>query len=165
MTKLSLKVAIITVSDRASRGEYEDKSGPAAKEVLANILSEHEPTFELGIIPDEAEDLMEAMEASVHEGYDYVFTTGGTGIGPRDITPGVTKGVVDKEIPGIGEAMRSFSMGITKNAMFSCATAGIAGKSLIINLPGSPKAVREILEFLGPTLTHAYHMICGEDVH
>jgi len=94
-----------------------------------------------------------------------VFTTGGTGIGPRDVTPEATRKVIDKEIDGISEAMRSYSLQITKNAMLSCATAGISKDTLIINLPGSPKAVHEIIDYLGNTLKHAYYMMCGMDVH
>ena len=163
--KLLLKVAIITVSDRSAQGLRDDLSGPAAKEALSEILSGHDVTFELKLVADNANDLKGALNEFVQGGYDFIFTTGGTGIGPRDITPEAISDIMDKEIPGIGEAMRSFSMGITKNAMLSRGTAGMAGSSLIIALPGSPKAVREILDFLGDTLEHACHMIRGLDVH
>ena len=163
--KLSLKVAVITVSDRSARGERDDLSGPAAKEVLSEILSNHDVTFELKLVADDANDLRGTLGEFVRSGFDLIFTTGGTGIGPRDITPEVVGVVVEKELPGIGEAMRSFSMGITKNAMFSRGLAGMAGGSLIVALPGSPKAVREILNYLGSTLEHACYMIRGLDVH
>ncbi len=163
--RLELKVAIITVSDRSARGERDDLSGPAAKEALADILSDHDVTFELRLVADDADDLKAALREFVKGGYDFVFTTGGTGIGPRDITPETIREVVDREVPGIGEAMRSFSVGITKNAMLSRGLAGMAGPSLIVALPGSPRAVREILDFLGDTLEHARYMIRGLDVH
>ena len=163
--RLKLRVAIITVSDRSAEGSREDLSGPAAREELTGILSGHDVAFDIKVVPDDAKQLREALAGFVKNGYDFVFTTGGTGIGSRDVTPEVTKGIVEKELPGIGEAMHSFSMGITKNAMLSRATAGLSGESLIINLPGSPTAVREILNFLGDTLEHAHHMIHDIDVH
>jgi molybdenum cofactor synthesis domain-containing protein len=163
--KLDLKVAIITVSDRSARGERDDLSGPAAKEALSEMLSKHDVNFDLRLVADDADDLKGTLKEFVKGGYDFIFTTGGTGIGPRDITPEVIREVSDKEIPGIGEAMRSFSMGITKNAMLSRGLAGMADGSLIIALPGSPKAVREILDFLGDTLEHACYMVQGLDIH
>jgi molybdenum cofactor synthesis domain-containing protein len=163
--KLSLKVAVITVSDRSARGERDDLSGPAAKETLSEILLDHDVTFELKLVADDANDLKGTLSEFVRSGYDFIFTTGGTGIGPRDITPEAVREVVDRELPGIGEVMRSFSMGITKNAMLSRGLAGVAGSSLIVALPGSPKAVREILNYLGNTLEHACYMVRGLDVH
>lgn len=163
--RLKFRIAIVTVSDRCARGEREDLSGPAAREALEKALAAHDLTFELKLVPDDAGQLAEALAGFAREGCDLIFTTGGTGIGPRDITPEVTREVVERELPGIGEGMRSFSMGITKNAMLSRATAGLSGNSLIINLPGSPKAVREILNFLGDTLEHAHQMIQGLDPH
>lgn len=163
--KLHLNVAIITVSDRSARGERDDLSGPAAKEALSGILSNHDVTFDLRLVPDDANDLKGALREFVRSKYDFIFTTGGTGIGPRDITPEAIRDIVDKEIPGIGEAMRSFSMGITKNAMLSRGLAGMRGNSLIVALPGSPKAVRDILDFLGDTLEHSRYMIDGLDIH
>ena len=163
--KLDLKIAIITVSDRSARGERDDLSGPAAKEALSEILSNHDVTFDLKLVADDANALRGALNEFVQGGYDFIFTTGGTGIGPHDITPEATRGIIDREIPGIGEAMRSFSMGVTKNAMLSRGTAGMVGKALIVNLPGSPKAVREILNYIGDTLEHARYMVQGLDVH
>jgi len=163
--KLDLKVAIITVSDRSARGEREDASGPAAKEALSKILSDHNATFNLKLVADDVNDLGKALNEFIRGGYDFIFTTGGTGIGPRDITPEVTRRMIDKEIPGIGEAMRAFSLGVTRNAMLSRGIAGIAGKTLVVNLPGSPRAVSEILNYLGETLEHARYMFLGLDVH
>lgn len=163
--KLDLKVAIITVSDRSARGEREDLSGPAARDCMSGVLSHHAVSFDLKIVPDDTGDLTDALNTFVQNGYDFILTTGGTGIGPRDITPEAIRDVMDKELPGIGEAMRSFSMGVTKNAMLSRALAGIAGRSLIVALPGSPKAVREILDYIGDALEHACHMVKGLDIH
>lgn len=162
---MNLNIAIITVSDRASNGTYKDKSGPAVKKTLAKCLHAHQISFELAIVSDEPAKLRNVLIEFVEKKFDFIFTTGGTGVGPRDITPEVTLDFVDKEIPGIGEAMRAYSMEITKNAMFSRATAGIKGRTLVINLPGSPKAVEEILNYLGDTLTHAHAMIHGIDIH
>lgn len=161
----AIRIAIITVSDRSARGEREDLSGPAAQEVLSDILSGYDVTFAMRLVPDDASDLKKALLAFIQGGFDFIITTGGTGIGPRDITPETIRDLIDREIPGIGEAMRSFSMNITRNAMLSRGVAGMAGSSLIISLPGSPKAVREILHYLGETLKHAHHMIRGEDIH
>ncbi|MFA5800342.1 MAG: molybdenum cofactor synthesis domain-containing protein [Candidatus Peribacteraceae bacterium] len=161
----AINIAIITVSDRASASIYNDESGPAAKEVLLKILKDHGPKFELTIIPDEPAKLRATLNNYIKQKFDFIFTTGGTGISPRDTTPEVTREVIDKEVPGIAEAMRAFSIGITKNAMLSRATAGVAGKTLIINLPGSPKAVKEIVVFLGGILTHAHAMMHGIDSH
>ncbi|MFH1829179.1 MAG: MogA/MoaB family molybdenum cofactor biosynthesis protein [Pseudomonadota bacterium] len=163
--KLHLNVAIITVSDRAASGTYDDLSGPAAKETLARKFDEGDVKFDLKIVPDEPLRLHESIKKFVNDKYDLVITTGGTGIGPRDITPEVTKKLIDKEIPGIGEAMRSYSMSITKNAMLSRGCAGVAKETLIVNLPGSPKAVSEILDYLSDTIKHAYYMIRDIDVH
>ncbi|MFH0799924.1 MAG: MogA/MoaB family molybdenum cofactor biosynthesis protein [Pseudomonadota bacterium] len=162
---MNLSIAIITVSDRASQGVYEDKSGPAAREALAELLRDHQVGFELRIVPDEPSMLQDILNEFVQKRFDFIFTTGGTGIGPRDITPEATRNVIDKEIPGICEAMRAYSMAITRNAMLSRATSGIAGTTLIVNLPGSPKAVKEIVSCLGETLEHAWHMLRGDDVH
>ncbi len=159
------KIAIITVSDRANAGTYDDLSGPAAKHVLSKSLGDQDVGFELEIVPDEIDCLCKAMKRFIEDEYDLIVTTGGTGIGPRDITPEATRALLDKEIPGIGEAMRSFSLNVTKNAMLSRGCAGIADNTLIINLPGSPKAVSETLDYLSDTIKHAYYMMRGIDVH
>jgi len=163
--KLKLTIAIITISDRASQGVYEDKSGPSAQETLQAILSPHELSFRLKIIPDDITQITQELKDSALKNVDFIFTTGGTGIGPRDITPEATRQVIDTEIPGIAEAIRSFSLTKAPSAMLSRGIAGLSGQTIIINLPGSPKAVKEILEYLGSVLTHAVYMIQGEDVH
>ncbi|MFC1596227.1 MogA/MoaB family molybdenum cofactor biosynthesis protein [Candidatus Margulisiibacteriota bacterium] len=158
-------IAIITVSDRASEGVYDDLSGPAARDLLTELLTEHEPVFTLQIVPDNPELLTGALTTCIEAQCDFIFTTGGTGIGPRDITPEATRFVLDKEIPGIAEAIREFSLTKTKSAMLSRGIAGLTGQSIIINLPGSPRAVKEIINFLAPTLKHSYFMVRGIDVH
>ncbi|MFH1874507.1 MAG: molybdopterin adenylyltransferase [Pseudomonadota bacterium] len=163
--KLKLKVGIVTISDRASQGTYEDLSGPALKEALTEFLSEHEVEYDLKIIADEAAQIKSTLENFIAKDVDFIFTTGGTGLGPRDLTPEVTKEVVEKELPGIAESLRAHSLQFTKNAMLSRATAGLKNNTLIVNLPGSPKAVKQMIFYLGPTLVHAYYMIRGIDAH
>ena len=162
---LHLNIAILTISDRASQDIYEDLSGPAAQESLTRILQEHQLTFLLKIIPDELNQITEVLKSFALQNYDYIFTTGGTGIGPRDVTPEATREVITKEIPGIAEAIRAFSLTKKSSAMLSRGIAGLAGETIIINLPGNPKAVKEIVEFLAPVLEHAIYMVKGEDVH
>lgn len=162
---LHLNIAILTISDRASQGIYEDLSGPAAQETLTRILQEHQLTFLLKIIPDEQNQITDELKSLAMQNYDYIFTTGGTGIGPRDVTPEATREVIAKEIPGIAEAIRAFSLTKKSSAMLSRGIAGLTGETIIINLPGSPKAVKEIVEYLAPVLEHAVYMVKDEDVH
>lgn len=151
-------VSVITVSDRCSRGTVEDKSGP----VIAEMLADCAQIAEYVIVPDEKE-LIEAALIRLCDDVksDVIFTTGGTGFAPRDVTPEATKAVIEKETPGIPEAIRRKSLEITPRAMLSRAAAGIRGKTLIINLPGSPKAVRESLEVVLPVLGHAVETLSG----
>ena len=119
--------------------------------------------YNLTSLPDEKEEIEKALiDLSDNKSADVVFTTGGTGFAPRDITPEATKAVIEKEVPGIPEAIRLESLKITKNAMLSRAVAGIRGKTLIINLPGSPKAVKESLEVVIPVLGHAVKTLSGD---
>jgi molybdenum cofactor synthesis domain-containing protein len=149
---------IITVSDRCFRGECEDKSGPAIAECLKE-LSEKNVYL---LVPDEKTLIMGAItELADNRKADVIFTTGGTGFAPRDITPEATKEVIEKEVPGISEAIRAKSLEITDRAMLSRAVSGIRGKTLIINLPGSPKAVRESIGVVLPILEHAVETISG----
>lgn len=151
--------AIICVSDRCSKGICEDKSGPLIRDILSSLGE----TKEYIIVPDEKKEIQNALIYLSDEiKADVVFTTGGTGFAPRDITPEATKAVIEREVPGIPEAIRYESLKITKNAMLSRATAGIRGKSLIINLPGSPKAVKESLEVVIPVLPHAVKTLSGD---
>ena len=151
-------VSVITVSDRCSKKLCEDKSGP----LLVELLS---PAAEIGeyiVVPDEKELISaELIRLSDEVKSDIIFTTGGTGFAPRDVTPEATKAVIEKDVPGIPEAIRAKSLEITPKAMLSRATAGIRGKTLIINLPGSPKAVRESLEVVMPVLAHAVETLSG----
>lgn len=150
--------SVLTVSDRCSKGEAEDKSGPLLKE----LLSGSGEVKEYRIVPDENEKISEALIFLCDEiKSDVVFTTGGTGFAPRDVTPEATRAVIEKETPGISEAIRYESLKITPKAMLSRAVSGIRGRTLIINLPGSPKAVRESLSVVLPVLPHAIETLSG----
>ncbi len=149
---------IICVSDRCFRGECEDKSGPAIAECVKELSSKNEYL----LVPDEKEMIMGAItELADNRKADVIFTTGGTGFAPRDITPEATKKVIEKEVPGISEAIRAKSLEITPRAVLSRAVSGIRGKTLIINLPGSPKAVRESIDVVLPILEHAVETLSG----
>lgn len=150
--------AVVCVSDRCFRGECEDKSG----KLISELVSPLGATVEYVIVPDEKEKISETLVRLCDEiKADVILTTGGTGFAPRDVTPEATKAVVEKEVPGIPEAIRSESLKITPRAMLSRAAAGIREKTLIINLPGSPKAVRESLEVVLPVLPHAVETLSG----
>ena len=151
--------SVITVSDRASQGIYEDKSGPAIREMLENAGYTVNNTV---IIPDEKNTIEKALLNECEQGIHLVLTTGGTGFAPTDETPEATKAVIEKEAPGIAEYMRQKSMEITPRGMLSRGIAGIIGSSLIINLPGSPKGAAENLGFILPHLTHGLDMINGK---
>ena len=154
-----ITVGIITVSDRSSRGEREDLSGP---EIRAWALSKEYAVKKETVVPDEIEDIQKALRDFSDEGIQMIFTTGGTGFAPRDVTPEATLGIIEKEAPGFAEAMRQRSLEITPHAMLSRARSGIRKKSLIINLPGSPKAVRENLGFIEKALPHAVELLKGD---
>ena len=149
---------VITVSDRSARGEREDRSGPAVAELLA---AAGYALLELQIVPDEQPLIEAALRAAVREDAALIVTTGGTGFAPRDVTPEATLAVCERLTPGIPEAMRAASLRITPRAMLSRAAAGICGRSLIVNLPGSPKAARENLEAVLPSLAHGLEMLRG----
>ncbi|MEM7336450.1 MAG: MogA/MoaB family molybdenum cofactor biosynthesis protein [Chloroflexota bacterium] len=152
-----MKVGILIISDRASRGEYEDKSAPIIQEKL-KIYSNWHITHE-AIVPDEFEQIVETLTNWSDEGVNLLLTSGGTGFSPRDITPEATKRVIEREAPGLAEAVRAESLKITQHAMLSRAVAGIRKQTLIINMPGNPKAVQENLEFLLPVLPHALDLL------
>ncbi|HLZ18613.1 MAG TPA: MogA/MoaB family molybdenum cofactor biosynthesis protein [Smithellaceae bacterium] len=154
------RAGIITVSDKGSQGKREDLSGPAIAEMLAGAAISVAKTL---IIPDEVDQIAKALiQFSDLENLDLILTTGGTGVSPRDLTPDATLQVLDKEIPGMAEAMRYASMKITPHGMISRAVAGIRGRSLIINLPGSPKAAVENLTVVLPALVHTIEKIQGD---
>ena len=154
-----LKAGIITASDRASRGEREDKSGLLLKSLLEELPAE---VIAYRVVPDERE-LLKTILVHIADrlNCDLILTTGGTGLGPRDNTPEATKAVIEKEIPGIPEVLRRESVRKTKFAILSRMIAGIRGKTLIINLPGSPEAVRDCFEILRPILSHAIELLQG----
>lgn len=149
---------VLCVSDRCSKGLCEDKSGPLISEMLSDLGK----TVKYLIVPDEKEKIIEALKYMCDDiGADVVFTTGGTGFAPRDVTPEASKTVFDREAPGISEAIRLKSLEITHKAMLSRGASGIRKNTLIINLPGSPKAVKESLEVVIPILPHAVEVLSG----
>jgi len=152
-----IKVAILTLSDRGSRGEREDVSGPAIEKLVKRIGA---TVVSYDILPDNKTKIKKRL-ISLCRKADLILTTGGTGVSPSDVTPDATTEVIGYEIPGIAEAMRAASMKKTPYAMISRAVAGVRGETLIINLPGSPKAVRETLSLILPVLSHALEKIRG----
>ncbi len=155
-----IKVAIITVSDKGARGQREDLSGEAIRFILEKIEAQ---VVGYKIVPDEIDLIQTAViEAVDRIGADLVLTTGGTGLAVRDVTPEATKGVIDKLVPGISEIIRMESFKKTPKAILSRAIAGIRKKSLIINLPGSPKGVRESLDIILEALPHGIDILKGE---
>ena len=154
-------VAIITISDKGSRGDREDLSGPAIKELLTPLPAQVQ--F-YQVIPDETEVISATLrDCSDKLHCDLIITTGGTGVGPRDVTPEATRAVIDREIPGMAEVMRMEGLKKTPHAMISRAVVGTRSQSLIINLPGSPKAVKENLLALLPALSHTIAKTKGDD--
>ena len=152
-----ITAAIITLSDKGSRGEREDLAGPAIREMLGTINAD---VRYYQVIPDE-KDLIKAKLIEYSSRVDLIITTGGTGLSPRDVTPDATLEVIDREIPGIAEAMRFAGLRKTRRSMLSRAVAGVRGSTLIVNLPGSPKAVKEGLEAVMDVLVHAVEKIKG----
>ena len=155
------EVGIITVSDKGAAGEREDKSGPMIESLLDGRRY-HIASYT--IVPDDPEELKtELLRLCDNVGCDLVLTTGGTGFSPRDNTPEVTLAVATRNVPGIAESLRAYSMTITKRAMLSRAASVIRNQTLIVNLPGSPKAVKESLEYLLDTLPHGLDILTGRD--
>ena len=154
-----LTVSILTISDKGARGQRYDESGQAIRDIFSELDSE---ILSYDIIPDEFDVIRQKLAEWADSGEtDIIITTGGTGLGERDVTPEATMAVVDRVVPGLAEAMRAISLSKTPMAMLSRATAGMRGRCLIINLPGSPKAVRECLEVLLPAIPHAIDIIKG----
>lgn len=153
-----IRVGILTASDRGARGEREDKSAKVIEELIATVNGRVE---EYVLVPDDLDAIKESLMAMCEKGLDLILTTGGTGFSPRDNTPEATLAVIEKQVPGIPEAMRQKSLEKTPHAMLSRAVAGIRGRTFIINLPGSPRAVRENLEVVLPALPHAVQLLKG----
>ncbi len=155
----NIKIGIITVSDRSSRGEREDLSGPGLKKWCDKM---NYTVAEELIIPDEFDIIRNSLIELSDRGLDLILTTGGTGFAPRDRTPEATKSVIEKEAPGFAEVMRMRSLQITPHAMLSRAVSGIRKKTLIINLPGSPKGALENIEFVEKAIPHALKLLRNE---
>lgn len=147
----SIQAGIITVSDRASAGEYEDLGGPALKEECGRlgwtVLAE-------AVVPDEVERIQEAIRSFAAQGCSLILTTGGTGIAPRDVTPEAVRGLMRVELPGFGEAMRMESMKLTRNAILSRGLAAVVERSLVIALPGKPQGAVDCLSFVAGAVEH-----------
>lgn len=150
-----MRAVVITVSDRVSRGEAEDRSGPAAAELLTSFGFEVVGTV---VVADGIESVSGAILEQVANA-DLVVTTGGTGFTARDLTPEATSAVIERPAPGLAEAMRAVTFGVNPHGMLSRAVAGIRGTTLIINLPGSVKGVRESLDVIGPALGHGVGLL------
>ncbi len=152
-----MRVAILTVSDRSYRGERSDQSGPALAEAVRMYGWE---VVHMEVLPDDLGLLRDTLAAWADSGaYDVVLTTGGTGFAPRDVTPEATLAVVERQAPGLVEAMRAASLRVTAHAMLSRAAAGIRKRTIIINLPGSPRAAVENFEVVAPVLPHAVQLL------
>ena len=160
-----MKIGRLTISDRAAAGVYEDRSGPAIEKVLAELLGP-DAVFASTIVPDDVELIAAALRNFADaQKCDVVVTTGGTGVSPRDVTPEATRQVLEKELPGFGEIMRLQSFATVHTAILSRAVAGTRGRTLIVNLPGRPSAVRECLELLAPAIREGLADLRGEDPH
>ena len=150
-------VGLLTISDRGAAGDYEDRSGPLMAEILG--AKTNWTISKRGVVPDDLQMIADTLTAWSDQGLSLILTSGGTGFAPRDITPEATLQVIDRQAPGIAEALRAESLKITRHAMLSRAVAGMRGRTLIINLPGSPKAVQESLDILLPILPHALDLL------
>ena len=153
-----MTVSVITISDRASRGEYPDRSGPEIVSILREAFPE--VRIDTEVVPDEAMAIVAAFQR--HKQADFILTTGGTGVSGRDVTPEATRGYCQRELPGIAEVLRAESYKETPTAVLSRGAAGIKGKTIIVNFPGSVRAVRLCTRVLIPVMEHALSMLHGE---
>ena len=154
---MTIRFGILTISDRSSRGERADSSGPA---LVRLIQAEGWAVTKQSLLPDEESAIRDLLAAWADSSdMDVILTTGGTGFSPRDVTPEATRAVIQRETPGLAEAMRAASLKVTPHAMLSRIVAGIRGKTLIINLPGSPKGAVENLQVVFPVLSHAIQLL------
>jgi molybdopterin adenylyltransferase len=154
-----INVGIITVSDRASRGEYEDAGGPALRAVVEGKYG-----WQVGaevLVPDELERIQEAVQSLEAQGCGLILTTGGTGVAHRDVTPEAIRGVMRLEIPGFGEVMRARSLALTPNAILSRSLAALVGRSLVVALPGKPQGAVDCLSFVAEAIPHAVKVAAG----
>jgi molybdenum cofactor synthesis domain-containing protein len=155
---MDLRTGILTISDRSARGERPDTSGPVVRAFVTGRLAAVVALE--AVVPDELPAIRDTLQAWCdNQQLDLIFTTGGTGFAPRDVTPEATRAVIEREAPGLAEAMRAASFQITPHAMLSRAVCGLRGRTLIVNLPGSPKAVQENLDTLAPVLPHAVQLL------
>jgi molybdopterin adenylyltransferase len=157
MPQPQFTVGILTVSTRAARGEYDDLSGPLLAELLVNRTGW--AVNHTAVVADEPAQIQAVLREWCASGLSLILTNGGTGFGPYDLTPEATRPLIEREAPGIAEALRAESMKITRHAMLSRGMAGIRGRTLIINLPGNPKAIRESVDILLPVLPHALALL------
>jgi len=155
----TVRAGIITVSTRGASGTRADESGPAMRDALVGAGHEVVSTQ---LVPDDVGRIANAILEAVRSGANAVLTSGGTGLSPNDVTPEATRRVIDREVPGIAEALRARSLAKTPHGMLSRGVAGSVGPALVVNLPGSPRAVRESLEVLLPALPHAIELLAGE---
>ncbi len=155
------KIGILTVSDRASRGEYEDRGGPAIHDYFTEILTnDWQPVAQ--VVPDDIPAIENALKDMIdNQGCNLVVTTGGTGPAPRDVTPEATENVCEKMMPGFGELMRKVSLEVVPTAILSRQTAGIRGQALIVNLPGKPSAIRDCMDAVMPAIPYCVDLIGG----
>lgn len=159
---MTFSAIVVTVSDSVSRGDTDDRSGPVAEAALTSRDFEVRPRR---TVPDEAALIGNLLINLIGQGVDLIVTTGGTGFGPRDVTPEATRSVIDREAPGLAELMRAEGRKNTPMAALSRGIAGSRSKTLILNLPGSPKAVEENLNAVLPVLPHALETLCGYTAH